>query len=89
MLAADDHARVQSAEQWNGQNLREYVERDYLGHIDLTNAKTVMSPMALAFKHFNNKYPCSALRMRLSKTSREHRAAQQRFAQLEQRLHCE
>jgi len=49
----------------------------------------VMAQMAAAFEHFNEVHPHSALKMKSPREFRQHRAAQQRLAQIEQTLHCE
>jgi len=64
-------------------------KRDYVSRMDLANAKTVMAQMAAAFEHFNEVYPHSALKMKSPREFRQHRAAQQRLAHIEQALHCE
>jgi transposase InsO family protein len=45
--------------------------------------------MAAAFEHFNEVHPHSALKMKSPREFRQHRAAQQRLAHIEQALHCE
>ena len=64
-------------------------KRDYVSRMDLANARTVMAQMAAAFEHFNEVHPHSALKMKSPREFREHRAAQQRLAQIKQALHCE
>ena len=64
-------------------------KRDYVSRMDLADARTVMAQMAAAFEHFNEVHPHSALKMRSPREFRQHRAAQQRLAQIEQALHCE
>lgn len=64
-------------------------KRDYVSRMDLANAKTVMAQMATAFEHFNEVHPHSALKMKSPREFRQHRAAQQRLAHIEQALHCE
>ena len=64
-------------------------KRDYVSRIDLADARTVMAQMAAAFEHFNEVHPHSALKMKSPREFRQHRAAQQRLAQIEQTLHCE
>ena len=39
-------------------------KRDYVGQMDLADARTVMAQMATAFEHFNEVHPHSALKMR-------------------------
>ena len=48
-----------------------------------------MAQMAAAFEHFNEVNPHSALKMKSPREFRQHRAAHQRLAQIEQTLHCE
>jgi transposase InsO family protein len=55
----------------------------------IANARTVMAQMAVAFEHFNEVHPHSALKMKSPREFRQHRAAQQRIAQIEPALHCE
>ncbi|MDB5731320.1 MAG: family transposase [Variovorax sp.] len=57
--------------------------------MDLTDARTVMGQMTAAFEHFNEVHPHSALKMKSPREFRQHRAAQQHLAQIEQTLHCE
>jgi len=57
--------------------------------VDLADARTVMAQMAAAFENFNEVHPHSALKMKSPREFRQHRAAQQRFAQTEQTRHCE
>ena len=64
-------------------------KRDYASRVDLANARTVMAQMAAAFEHFNEVHPHSALKMKSPREFRQHRATQQRLAQIEQALHCE
>ena len=64
-------------------------KRDYVSRMDLADARTVMEQMAAAFEHFNEVHPHSALKMKSPRECRQHRAAQQRLAQIEQTLHCE
>jgi putative transposase len=64
-------------------------KRDYVGRMDLVDARTVMAQMAAAFEHFNEVHPHSALKMKSPREFRQHRAAQQRLAQIEQTLHGE
>ncbi len=64
-------------------------KRDYVSRMDLADARTVMEQMAAAFEHFNEVHPHSALKMKSPREFRQHRAAQQRIAQIEQTLHCE
>lgn len=64
-------------------------KRDYVSCMDLTDARTVMAQMAVAFEHFNEVHPHSALKMRSPREFRQHRAAQQRLAQFEQAPHRE
>ena len=64
-------------------------KRDYVSRMDLANAKTVMAQMAMAFEHFNEVHSHSALKMRSPKEFRQHCAAQQGSAQLEQMPNCE
>ena len=64
-------------------------KRDYVSRMDLVDARTVMAQMATAFEHFNEVHPHSALKMRSPREFRQHRAAQQCSAQVEQTLHCE
>jgi hypothetical protein len=53
------------------------------------HAVSVMAQMAVAFEHFNQVHPHSALKMRSPREFRQHRAAQQRLAQFEQTQHYE
>ncbi|RRH78660.1 IS3 family transposase, partial [Variovorax beijingensis] len=64
-------------------------KRDYVSRMDLADARTVMAQMAAAFEHFNEVHPHSALKMKSPREFRQHRAAHQRLAQIEQTLHCE
>ncbi len=64
-------------------------KRDYVSRMGLTDAKTVMAQMEAAFEHFNALHPHSSLKMKSPREFRQHRAAQQRLAQIEQTLHCE
>ncbi len=48
-----------------------------------------MAQMAAAFEHFNEVLPHSSLKMKSPREFRQHSAAQQRIAQVEQALHCE
>jgi putative transposase len=64
-------------------------KRDYASRMDFADARTVMAQMAMAFEHFNELHPHSALKMKSPREFRQHRAAQQRLAQIEQTLHCE
>lgn len=64
-------------------------KRDYVSRMDLADARTVMAQMGAAFEHFNEMHPHSALKMKSPREFRQHRAAQQRLAQIEQTLHCE
>ena len=48
-----------------------------------------MAQMAAAFEHFNEVNPHSALKMKSPREFRQHRAAQQRLAQIERALYCE
>jgi len=63
--------------------------RDYVSRMDLSDARAVMTQMAAAFEHFNELHPHSALKMKSPREYRQHRAARQRLAQIEQALHCE
>ena len=64
-------------------------KRYYGGRMDLADARTVMAQMAAAFEHFNKVHPHSALKMRSPREFRQHRAAQQCSAQVEQAPNCE
>ncbi len=64
--------------------------RDYESRMDLTDAPTVLTQLAAAFKHFNEVRPHSSLKMRSPREFRRQRAEQVRHAHLEQpALHCE
>ena len=63
--------------------------RDYLSRLDLSDAPTVLAQLPAAFEHFNEVHPHSALKMKSPREFRQHRAAHQRLAQIEQTLHCE
>jgi putative transposase len=63
-------------------------KRDYVSRMDLADARTVMAQMAAAFEHLNEVHPHTALKKSL-REFRQHRAAHQRLAQIEQTLHCE
>ncbi len=64
-------------------------KRDYVSRMDLANARTVMAQMAAGFEHFNEVHPHSALKMKSPREFRQHRAAQQRLAQIAQALRFE
>lgn len=65
-------------------------KRDYVGRMDLTDARTVMAQLPAAFEHFNEVHPHSALKMKSPREFRQHQAARQRPAQPEHvALYCE
>jgi putative transposase len=64
-------------------------KRDYVGRMDLADARTVLAQMGAAFEHFNEVHPHSALKMRSPREFRQHRATQQCSAQVEQTPHRE
>jgi transposase InsO family protein len=52
--------------------------RDYVSHMDLADASTVMAQLPAAFEHFNEVHPHSSLKMRSPREFRRLRAAQAR-----------
>jgi putative transposase len=59
-------------------------KRDYVGRMDVADARAVEAQIGAAFEHFNEVHPHVALKMRSPREFRQHRAAQQRSAQIEQ-----
>lgn len=56
--------RGQSQDGMAGRLLVNTFKRDYVGRMDLADARTVMAQMGAAFEHFNEVHPHSALKMR-------------------------
>ena len=53
-------------------------KRDYVAHMDLWDAKTVLAQFPSAFEHFNEVHPHSSLKMRSPREFRRQRAEQVR-----------
>ena len=65
-------------------------KRDYVAHMDLWDAKTVLAQLPSAFEHFNEVHPHSSLKMRSPREFRRQRAAQVRQEPaMDQALYCD
>lgn len=56
-----DHAGTQPAEQRHGRELRETIKRDYVAHMPKPDRETALRNLAIAFEHYNEQHPHSAL----------------------------
>lgn len=64
-------------------------KRDYVSHMDRTDAATVLAQLQAAFEHFNEVHPHSSLRMKSPREFRRQQAEQMRQAQTKPAaLHC-
>jgi transposase InsO family protein len=54
-------------------------KRDYVAHMDRTDASAVLAQLPAAFEHFNEVHPHSSLKMRSPREYRKHQAARARL----------
>jgi len=63
-LAAGDHPGTQPAEQRHGRELREDHQASYVAHMPKPDRETALRNLAIAFEHYNEQHPHSALNYR-------------------------
>ncbi len=64
-------------------------KRNYVAHMDLGDAATVMAQFPAAFERFNEVHPHASLKMRSPREFRRHQAAQARQQPVKDlALHC-
>jgi putative transposase len=65
-------------------------ERDYVSKMDLTDARTVLAQLQVAFEHVNEVHPHSSLKMQSPREFRQNQTVKQRPESIKQpALHCD